>query len=273
MIEKRVFLEEYPFFVEDKDGLVSLNKLEWWRFVHLGYLIDDYFIPFSPFFSYDWRPWELTEYTNFTLTGSITWLFERFPTLDCRIRFNLDCISPISYYKDGELWWGGQWLPMFDLEKLFSKTVSLVSQKIRVNKKFDEVMWNFIERTEFWYQSVDKSLQIEEITDIIFDNSYINRYLHTEFDENSKTIRHTDGSLLFYDLETKIQRSQVKLDSRLKNAQGDIKLFRIDWIVPLDEWLFILYRWFSFNELVLEWFNPEEYKSRYHDILDPLIDW
>ncbi len=273
MVNKELFLEKYPFFLEDKDGLVRLINLEWWKFVHLWYLIDDYFVRFSSFFSYYWISCELTQNTNYVLTGSLTWLFERFPNLDCRIKFDLDNISSISLYRDGELWWWGEWLPKFDLEKLFSKIGSLVSKKNRRNTKFNELMWNIIHSTEFWYQSVDKSLQIEELTGNIFDNFYVNRYLHTEFNETDKTIKHTDWALLFYDSFERENRSHVRLDSRLKNANKDIKLFRIDWKLPLNEWLSILYSWFEYNELVLEWFAPDEYNIKYSDILDSLIDW
>lgn len=277
IIHKNDFLEKYSFFKETKDNLTIINNLTGWYFVHQWYIIDDYFIPYSNYFNYCWDISDMNENNfwlcNFMLTWSIIYLFENISNNTYAMKFDLENIQHKNKYRDWELWWWWRWLKEFDIDKLLWSHTPILSEKIRVNPKFDSILNNSIYKTEFYYQPIDFSLSIEEITDNIFQSQYINRYLHCIFEPQTRTIKHFDWSYLIYDKNSKEIRKTSSLDKKTKNACKHIKLFRIDWTINIIDWQHILLRYFCNNELIQERFDPVWYKEDYWDILEKDLDY
>lgn len=266
------FLERFPIFTPTKEWLVCLNWISWWEFVHDWYLIDDFFVPYCDYFYYHGTSKKM--WVNYALCWWIIHLHEAKPDINCFMRFDISKRRPRNSYIQWDIWAWWRWLPRFDIKRLLGSKSDIVSEKHRRNPKFDALFGNHIKRTEFFYDVRRNSLQIEEISSNTIDNNYSNRYLHTEFSLESGLPNHFDWTLLFYSKEEKDIRDQTSLDKRTKNAHNSIKLFRIDWdIGELDVWIFLTMKWFVGNELITEWFDPENYVDVYHDILIKDVDY
>ncbi len=277
MISKQEFLDKYPSFLTDKDWLTRLNNLSWGIFVHEWYIIDQFFIPFSQYFWYKCTNNKKEKWINYELTWSIVWYAQNNINLWVSIKFDLDSIRNKNSYIEWDIWGVWRWLPVFEIEKLLDSKEPILSEKNRFNNKFNDYFDNSIERTEFYYQNSDHSLLIEEIWNNIWKDYYINRFIHTQFNPENKTILHFDWSYNMYNLEWKNQRKMNSLDKKIKNSLDHIKLFRIDsiWILwmNLDDWISIVYKRFIYNEQIQERFDPEWYFNDYRDILEKNLDY
>jgi hypothetical protein len=123
------------------------------------------------------------------------------------------------------------------------------------------------ERTEFYWKHDDgiKTLEIEEIStrEHHLDNRYLNRYLHAERDVRARRLRHFDGAVKVYPRDRYEGRFSVSLPYGERCRK--IKLFRIDGDVEVERWLEMVGYFFSGNEMVLEYFDPDQYHQYFDE--------
>ena len=123
------------------------------------------------------------------------------------------------------------------------------------------------ERTEFYWKHDGgvKTLEIEEIStrENVLDNRYLNRYLHAERDVGAGRLRHFDGAVKVYPRD----RYGARLSARLPRVERvqKIKLFRVDGDVEVERWLEMVGYFFSGNEMVLEYFDPDQYHEHFDE--------
>lgn len=264
MIDLNKFFEKFPELMPNDEWLVLLNENFLWDNWHpLGYLFDEYFIPFSDLYFHIGNidvSWIIGEICGFHHSNNKVYI---------KFDFEKMVLCKSLWFPCGGMLFG---FPEFDLNKLTSTTSESVSIKERRNHKFDDLFGNKISRTEFAYNPRFSSLQIEEIGENSFGPHFFQRYYHTTFDITSWTVTHLDGKILIYNQEQLQYRKTFYLDKHIKTSQEEIKLFRIDGSISIFDWSFLTKLWYTNNELVLEWLDPKEYVSQYGNILDPLID-
>jgi len=74
--------------------------------------------------------------------------------------------------------------------------------------------------------------------------------------------------MLYYERDNLEARKSELLSNRPKLSKTKQKLFRIDGEIDFESYKNILLGFFIGNELVLEYFDFNEYKETYKDILD-----
>ncbi|GHW02601.1 hypothetical protein AGMMS50249_3870 [candidate division SR1 bacterium] len=275
MIGADEFLEKYPFFKPDKDGLVNPEDLLGGEFFMNGYVIDDFLVPHS---SYCWYHGNNKDYNcvNYFIPCVNLQGYDIMDLKGVCIKTNLDIhdIQPKENAQISELGAGSRGLPKFDLDKLFRQETSVITSiKQRVNPKFDTYFNNHIVKTEFISQYADKSLLIEEVGESVFRGEFINRWAHIQFDIENGTVIHFDGGVNVYTEEGKNRRLETTLDKKDKLAIKHIKLFRIDGNMNIDTWQKQIEFLFVYNELITERFDPEGYKEDYKHILEKDLDF
>jgi hypothetical protein len=153
-------------------------------------------------------------------------------------------------------WFG----PGFDKGKLDDRNSTGLTVITRVKPSIFDLT-NRLDRTEFhWsYMEEIKTSEVEEISEkgFIFDAYYINKYTHSEMDVNHHILRHFDGSVKIYLQDGYEQRLDSSIPRELKSYKK-IKLFRIDCDIAIDEWTELLSHFFKGNEMIIEYFNPEQ---------------
>jgi len=115
-----------------------------------------------------------------------------------------------------------------------------------------------LDRTEFFWSYRDgvKTFQVEEIRPVDAQQREIsghmpNRYIHSR--RSSGKFVHLDGAVKLYDsLEYPVRHSE-HMPNIMKSRY--IKLFRIDGIIPDEEWSDLVAFFFRQNELVLEYLS------------------
>jgi hypothetical protein len=184
--------------------------------------------------------------------------------IDFKIAIDFNRIMPKEYYHqkfEFDTWYG---VP-FDINKIDDPNetgVTIVGR--REGSHF--YLNNKLERTEFlWsYKDKIKTLQIEEINNLegkIY-NYYINRYIHSQRDIGEKKFIHLDGAVKIY-LENEYKNRYLTEINKSEKAYKKIKLFRIDRKdkneIELEKWINLISYFFKSNEMIIEYFNPEEY--------------
>jgi hypothetical protein len=174
-----------------------------------------------------------------------------------------------AYEKVFELsaWFG----PRFGREKLDDPKVVGLTVVGRDEPEFFAIGGtSSLERTEFYWKHDDgiKTLKIEEISTrgCVLDNRYLNRYLHAERDVRARRLRHFDGAVKVYPKDRYEDRLSVFLPHGERCQK--IKLFRIDGDVDVERWLDMTGHFFSGNEMVLEYFDPEQYHQFFDEKLE-----
>lgn len=261
--DKQSFFENYPEFEDlvDKDGLTNISLLEC--------EISRYWIYYKDYFLYfDEQIWMISSwYYFFHEFFSAKWHYSN--KTHFKLSLNFDKIISRNKYKQlNRFWWYHYW-PDFKLESFFTKADKIeFTRKIRLNPKFDNYSWYKIFATEFCIDQRDNSFLIEEIWEKIFKEYFLNRLIHSEFDLENSSISHFDGSILFYDKSSLEIRQNVTLDKRPKLSKKKKKLFRIDWKLEFEDFKKILFAFYFWNEMILEYFDFDEYKKTYSHILD-----
>ncbi|MDD2744908.1 MAG: hypothetical protein PHU93_00020 [Candidatus Gracilibacteria bacterium] len=262
-ITKENFFEKYPEFFEsiDKDGLVNISNLEinwnkdgvYYKNYFLYY--DDLFVELGVrnSFIYEFLPF-FDKYKN---------------NLEFKIKLNLDKIISISNYKELNLIGGMYFGPQFSIDKFFTKSnKTLFTRKQRLNPKFSNYFGNNLIYTDFYIDQINNSFLIEEIGENKNNGFYLNRLVHSEFEINNEKIKHFDGSVLFYNFDNLNKRKGVLLSTIPKLSDSKYKLFRIDGLLDFEDYKNILFSFYDRNEMILEYFNLDEYKRKYKAILD-----
>jgi hypothetical protein len=116
-----------------------------------------------------------------------------------------------------------------------------------------------LDRTEFLWsmKNNQKTLQVEEV--IPLDNKnppgrVAVRYIHTIRDVERHTFVHLDGAIRWYLPENYTCRFKDKLSNH-PNADGYLKMFRIDGDISNQDWIDLIANFYSGNELIHEYFG------------------
>jgi hypothetical protein len=140
--------------------------------------------------------------------------------------------------------------------------VGLTVVKRNKNSLFE--LTNKLDRTEFFwfYRDGIKTFEVEEISDqdYCFDNYNFNRYIHSERDIGNKITRHLDGAVKVYLKDTYADRKNSNIPKEMK-CYKKIKLWRIDGDIDFDSWINLISFFYKGNEMIIEYFNPEEFKQ------------
>ena len=177
-----------------------------------------------------------------------------------RVRINVDN----RMYFEADTWYGAKFkntisdiddgivklrppigLEPFDIEFFFGNTYSL------------DIKWtskNGIKVFQAEEFKADKSRIIKD------GNEYFPvKYLHAEFDTNAGTFRHFDGAIHFYTEDEYYQRRDSDFNYNNKNSSQlktlSQKLFKLNGVVPVDDWIELTSHYLTGNPLIFEYFE------------------
>ena len=265
-ITKEDFFEKYPEFKKslDRHWLIdlSLDDYELLRRFNFDWMYyKDYFIYFDDLFLNFDKKLFLDNFLNFSCSNK--WKNV------CKIRLNYNKIISLKKYKYVMLVEWVYFWPDYNPDKFFitENKPSELTVKRRESEKFNECFWNFIERTEFKFDPKNNSFLIEEVWRNENNWFYVNRLAHCEFDITKKIVKHFDGSMLFYDMDSYYVREDTNLLKQENLEHSKVKLFQIDWEVSIKEREKLLLSYYMRNELVLEYLDEESYKNNYENLL------
>jgi len=173
-------------------------------------------------------------------------------------------IMPKEFYSqiiEFDTWFG----PSFNKTKIDDPAaIGLTVVKRNKNSLFE--LTNKLDYTEFFWSYHDgiKTFEIEEISDqdYCFENYNFNRYIHSERDIGDKITRHIDGAVKVYLKNTYADRKNSHIPKEMK-CYKKIKLWRIDGDIDLDSWKDLISFFYKGNEMIIEYFNPEEFKRMF----------
>jgi hypothetical protein len=122
-------------------------------------------------------------------------------------------------------------------------------------------------RTEV-FRNVDgdvKTFEIEELIDVseAHGEYVLNRYVHAERDMKRGVFRHCDGAVKIYLRDQYEQRVDPERRLPDKSSHRKLKVFRIDGEIDAEVWINLTLLFFRGNELVLEYFDPEQYQEEF----------
>ena len=264
-------LEEYPELAErfDKDGLLVLGgDLE---LADGGVLYRDHVLRYHQFFRSGYVAGQNNDFL---------WRFRRYRRESgeengFRIAIDHRRLTPKASY---EAWversrWRG---PGFGREKLDDPGVVGLTIVKREEPGLADLFGSGapLERTEFFWKHDDgvKTLEIEEISERerLFDSYYLNRYVHSEREVDEGRLRHFDGAVKVYAKDRYDLDRFSRTMPHEERSQYKVKLFRIDGEVDPERWLDLIGYFFSGNEMVLEYFDPEEYDRVFGETIGKL---
>lgn len=188
-----------------------------------------------------------------------------------RIAIDLRRLMPKEFYRrsiEMDRWFG----PIFEKEQIDNRNaIGLTIINRRRPSIFD--LTNKLDCTEFYwsYRNGIKTFEIEEISseDNLFDSYYINRYVHSERDINQKILRHFDGAVKIYLQDNYTNRLTSRMPTEFKSYKK-IKLFRIDGDVNIEEWIDLISHFYKGNEMVIEYFDPEQFEKLFGEDIKKL---
>lgn len=171
-------------------------------------------------------------------------------------------IMPKKFYNhivEMDKWFG----PEFDKCKIDDPNAIGLTVVKRVKPSIFDLT-NKLDRTEFYWSFRDgiKTFEAEEVSECgyTFDTYYINRYVHSERDVTNQILRHFDGQVKIYLQDTYAKRFDSNMPKEPK-CHKKIKLFRIDGDISVDDWTELLSHFFKGNEMIIKYFNPEQYEQ------------
>lgn len=169
-----------------------------------------------------------------------------------------------SFYREvfeSDHWFGAP----FQRERLDNRYDRGVTAFVRSQPSPFDFFFGTLVRTEV-FRSVDgdiKSFEMEELNDVSEARGeyVLNRYVHAERDMRRGIFRHFDGAVKVYLKEQYAERIQCGRTLPDKTSFKKIKVFRIDGEIDADTWVDLTLRFFRGNELVLEYFDPDQYRQ------------
>lgn len=263
-IVKRLF----PELVVDKDGLVDFDWLRSqgsYNFRHVGYVFGvNFTILASPFYRRGFHPesnWDSGFLKEFWFYGN--------ELSKCYIALDLDRIrlpDDNSIYFEKDRWFGPDFLG--DIVSISDGTTRhVVPLDLSIAKRslvFDdaysiEVKWKTSE--------MKKSFQLiefcDEMTLVEVDGEKLHpaKYLHAEFDLRKNTFTHFDGAIQLFNVEEYIQVRECFF-SNVRNKSNQIKgryhkVFKINEMMPVDDWIKFVGAFCSNNHLLYEYFTGD----------------
>ncbi len=272
-INKIDFFEEYSIDenVVDKDGLANISSKTFPKILNVNpewIYIDKYFIYYDEIYD----EMKMTNYFGPDFLSFFFYLIRKHENkqIDFKIKLNFNKIISLQNYKCISLFGGTYFWPEYSERNFFTKSnQTILTRKQRLNFGFMEHFGNDITYTDFYLDQRNSSFMIEEIWENKYNTDYfINRLSHSEMDIKKQIIKHFDWSLLFYENDNIKKRKDSKLSDNPKLSLKKIKVFRIDWELEMQDYIFINLVFFSDNEMVLEYFDKKCYDSIYAHILD-----
>ena len=180
-----------------------------------------------------------------------------------RIAIDHQRLMPKNYYTSflqKDAWFG----PRFDKAKIDDPNAIGLTVQLRVKPSIFDLSSYGLHRTEFYWthRRGIKSFEIEEISsdDSTFDSYYFDRYIHSERDIERRILRHFDGAVKAYPVDSYRQRLCSKIPREPK-CNAKIKLFRIDGNIDLNVWMDLLAHFYKGNEMIIEYFDPKRFEE------------
>lgn len=163
----------------------------------------------------------------------------------------------------------------FDANKLDDPNyVGLTVVERNKNSLFEETC--SLDRTEFYWSYRDgiKTFEAEEISgdNRVYDHYYFNRYVHSERDIQQKKFRHLDGAVKVY-LKDSFQQRKNSLMPKEFKSHRKVKLWRIDGDITLTAWSQLISLFFKSNEMIIKYFNPEEFEEIFELRIRDFTEW
>jgi hypothetical protein len=184
-----------------------------------------------------------------------------------RIAIDHHRIMPKEFYQhivEMDAWYG----PRFDRSKLDDIYAVGLTVIKRISPSPFDLFFDKLERTEFFwsYRNGIKTFEVEGISDksLFHDPYYLNKYAHSERDVRLKRLRHFDGAVKVYLKDSYENRLSTYMPKELRSFKK-VKLFRIDGEIGIDEWIELLTLFFKGNEMIIEYFDPELFESKFGD--------
>ncbi|MCS7472492.1 hypothetical protein [Myroides odoratimimus] len=177
-----------------------------------------------------------------------------------RVRVNVDD----SMYMEFDTWYGAKFKnTISDIEDGIVKLrPPLELEPFHINLFFGDIYSLDIKWTS---KNGIKVFQAEEfkVEDCrIFKNGkeyYPVKYLHAEFDNDIGVFRHFDGAIHFYTEEEYYQRRDDDFNYNIKNSFQlktlSQKLFKVNGVVTIEEWIELVSHYLTGNPLVFEYFE------------------
>lgn len=169
-----------------------------------------------------------------------------------------------SFYREmyeSDRWYGAP----FDRERLDDRHDVGVTSFVRTQPSPLDFFFGKLNRTEV-LRSVDgdvKTFEIEELNAVseARGDMVLNRYIHAERDMRKGAFRHFDGAVKIYLRDQYAERMAGKLPH--KDSHKKLKVFRIDGDIDAEVWINLTLLFFRGNELVLEYFDPNQYQAQF----------
>lgn len=270
-IEKSEVLRKFPELAAnlDDDGLLIIDNNNF--ILHTGGIeYKDYILHYHQFLRRGY-----TSNPNFDFFGCLIKYYEQSGNIN-KFRIAIDhrrLMSKKSYSQifECDTWYGAP----FDPERIDDpQYIGLTIIKRNKDSLFE--LTNKLDRTEFYwsYNKGTKSIEIEEISDLEykFENYNLNKYLHSERDISKKIFSHVDGAVKIYLENNYSYRFNSKMPSEYK-AFNKIKLWRIDGSIDLENWIDLVAFFYKGNEMIIEYFNPEEFEKIFELRIRNFKEW
>lgn len=97
-------------------------------------------------------------------------------------------------------------------------------------------------------------------------------YAHSERDTQKRVLRHLDGAVKVYLPDNYSDRFNSNIPTETK-SHAKIKLFRVDGNIVLDDWIELISFFFKSNEMIVEYFNPEQFKHIFEERVRDYKTW
>ena len=255
-----------PDLMQDKDGLVSLSQLD-----ELGkkcsinggyYVIDDYMVfvhhyfrrgychnaVFAPLFLH--KLWKLNN-----------------PNIIVKIAMDMDRVrvhTDNCWIIEEDTWYGAPFNQNIDqIKDGASKLVPTAALQDCLRNWFYPNIYAFY---PCWSTDNNK-IRVFEAEDFMIEDVQVEvdsrkyhpgRYVHAEYDPQTKTFRHLDGAIHLYDDIEYAARKDLDLNYSNKLSKPvkakSVKLFRMDGTIPVDIWSEFVTQFYTGDPLVKEYF-------------------
>ena len=251
-------LQEYPEIRDllDDDNLLILDE----KFKPSAYGIEykDHVIQYHQFLRRGYRA-----NPNFDFLGRfVNYYFQAKNYNQFRVAIDFHRLMPkeaLQHILEMDMWFGAT----FDRNKLDELNAVGLTVVVRGKPSIFDTD-NELDRTEFYWSRKNevKTLEIEELSGegYLFDLYYLNKYVHSERDIDQKVLRHFDGAVKVYLQDSYKKRLASKMPTEPRSFTK-IKLFRIDGDIDIDEWLGLISYFYRGNEMIIEYFNPEQFEQ------------
>ena len=264
-LRESVVLNAYPELESrmDKNGLLFIE--DDFRLFEGGIQYKDHILHYHQFLRRGFRA-----NPNYDFLGQfIRYYYQTKSENRFRIAIDHRRLMPKEYYMhigEYDAWFG----PPFDRSKLDDQNEIGPTVIKRVRPSVFDLLGEKLDRTEFYwsYRQGVKTFEIEELycDGETFDSYYLNKYVHSERDITLKVLRHFDGAVKVYLKDSYVQRLETCLPNEPK-CYKKIKLFRIDGVIDVDEWIELIALFYRQNEMLIEYFSPEQFQLMFGEQL------